>query len=82
MEGGPEALSQNERAYRRLKDDIVALRLKPGDALNEAGLCAEFGIGRTPVNKALHRLMHEGWCGSCRARGCWCSRSRWTSSPT
>ncbi|WP_298951404.1 GntR family transcriptional regulator [uncultured Methylobacterium sp.] len=59
-EGGPEALSQNERAYRRLKDDIVALRLKPGDALNEAGLCAEFGIGRTPVNKALHRLMHEG----------------------
>lgn len=52
--------TQNERAYRRLKDDILALRLKPGDAVNEAALCAEFGIGRTPVNKALHRLMHEG----------------------
>ncbi|WP_245239253.1 GntR family transcriptional regulator [Methylobacterium platani] len=53
-------MSQNERAYRRLKGDIVALRLKPGDALNEAGLCAELGLGRTPVNQALHRLMHEG----------------------
>lgn len=57
---GRAALSENERAYRRLKADILALRLKPGDTLNEAALCAEFGIGRTPVNKALHRLMHEG----------------------
>jgi DNA-binding GntR family transcriptional regulator len=58
--GSCPTLSQNERAYRRLKDDIVALRLRPGDALNEAGLCAELGLGRTPVNQALHRLMHEG----------------------
>jgi len=58
--GSCPTLSQNEQAYRRLKDDIVALRLKPGDALNESGLCAELGLGRTPVNQALHRLMHEG----------------------
>lgn len=58
--GSCPTVSQNERAYRRLKDDIVSLRLKPGDALNEAGLCAELGLGRTPVNQALHRLMHEG----------------------
>ncbi|ACA19364.1 transcriptional regulator, GntR family [Methylobacterium sp. 4-46] len=58
--GDPPIISENERAYRRLKGDILALRLKPGEALNEAALCAEFGIGRTPVNKALHRLMHEG----------------------
>lgn len=58
--GSCPTLSQNERAYRRLKDDIVSLRLKPGDALNESGLCAELGLGRTPVNQALHRLMHEG----------------------
>ncbi|WP_128560384.1 GntR family transcriptional regulator [Methylobacterium crusticola] len=57
---GRPAISRNEQAYRRLKGDILALRLRPGDALNEAALCAEFGIGRTPVNKALHRLMHEG----------------------
>ncbi|ACL60189.1 GntR family transcriptional regulator [Methylobacterium nodulans] len=58
--GEHPSISENERAYRRLKSDILALRLKPGDALSEAALCAELDIGRTPVNKALHRLMHEG----------------------
>ena len=52
-------LSQSEQAYRRLKGDIVALRLKPGDPISEARLCAELRIGRTPVNQALHRLAHE-----------------------
>jgi DNA-binding GntR family transcriptional regulator len=50
---------QSEHAYRRIKSDIVALRLKPGDPISEARLCEELGLGRTPVNQALHRLRHE-----------------------
>ena len=54
-----ERLSQSERAYRQIKGDIVALRLRPGDPVSEARICEELGLGRTPVNQALHRLQHE-----------------------
>jgi DNA-binding GntR family transcriptional regulator len=59
MPGRAERLSQSEWAYRRIKGDIVALRLRPGDPISEARICEELGIGRTPVNQALHRLQHE-----------------------
>ena len=53
-------LSQNEQAYRRIRQDIVTLRLPPGEYANEAEICTRLGLGRTPVNHAFHRLMHEG----------------------
>src|SRR5215467_12551061 len=49
-----------ERAYRQLEEQIVTLRLKPGDFLSEYALSASLGIGRTPIREALQRLAREG----------------------
>lgn len=50
---------QNEQAYETLKEDIVTLRLAPGDFLITAQLMARYGLGRTPVNHAIHRLADD-----------------------
>jgi DNA-binding GntR family transcriptional regulator len=49
-----------ERAYRLIEEQIVTLRLKPGDVLSEQLLSATFKIGRTPIREALQRLAREG----------------------
>ncbi len=53
-------LSQNEQAYRRIRQEIITLRLAPGEYINEFAIGASMSFGRTPVHHALHRLMHEG----------------------
>jgi DNA-binding GntR family transcriptional regulator len=47
-------------AYRQIEEQIVTLRLKPGEVLSEQMLSATSGIGRTPVREALQRLANEG----------------------
>jgi DNA-binding GntR family transcriptional regulator len=54
------APSQNEVAYDRLKEAVITLALKPSEYLNSAQLAERFGLGRTPVMRALDRLMTEG----------------------
>ena len=54
----PDTLT--DQAYRLIEEQIVTLRLKPGDVLSEQMLSATFGIGRTPVREALQRLAQEG----------------------
>ena len=49
-----------EQAYRRVEEQIVTLRLRPGDVLSEQMLSATFAIGRTPIREALQRLAREG----------------------
>jgi len=49
-----------EQAYRLIEEQIVTLRLKPGDVLSEQRLSASFKIGRTPIREALQRLAREG----------------------
>ena len=56
--GSPDTLT--EQAYRIIEEQIVTLRLKPGDILSEQMLSATFKIGRTPVREALQRLAREG----------------------
>ena len=53
-------LSLNEAAYRRLRDDIIACRLAPGQRLTERQVAAETGFGMSPLRDALARLDHEG----------------------
>jgi len=55
-----EDLSRNEAAYTLMKDALVTLVYKPGEYLNTAQVMERFGVGRTPVNQALHRLSAEG----------------------
>src|SRR3984893_8991462 len=49
-----------EQAYRLIEEQIVTLRLKPGNILSEQMLSASCGIGRTPIREALQRLAREG----------------------
>ena len=49
-----------EHAYRLIEEQIVTLRLKPGEVLSEQMLSATFKIGRTPIREALQRLAREG----------------------
>ena len=49
-----------EQAYRQLEEQIVTLRLKPGEFLSEYALAEGLAIGRTPIREALQRLAHEG----------------------
>ncbi|PPB80824.1 GntR family transcriptional regulator [Albidovulum inexpectatum] len=39
-----------------LYDEIISLRLKPGDKISEAEIAAQFGISRQPVRDAFNRL--------------------------
>lgn len=54
-----EEPSYAERAYRTVRDDLVMLRIRPGEPVNEDRLARELGVGRTPVREALKRLQYE-----------------------
>jgi DNA-binding GntR family transcriptional regulator len=44
----------------RLRQQIYARQLEPGDWIDEMRLCTEFGISRTPLREALKVLAVEG----------------------
>jgi len=50
----------SERAYRQLRDEIVAWHLPPGAELSEVDQATRLGVSRTPVREALSRLHGEG----------------------
>jgi DNA-binding GntR family transcriptional regulator len=54
------AATLTEQAYRQLEEQIVTLRLTPGEFLSEHVLAANLSIGRTPIREALQRLAREG----------------------
>ena len=60
IEGAEAAKSLTEKAYLRIEEMIVTLRLAPGQVLSESDLIRDLGIGRTPVREALQRLAFEG----------------------
>ena len=45
--------------YRALRDDIVAMRMTPGEPINEKAVALKHGVSRTPVREALLRLSDE-----------------------
>ncbi|MGR3437029.1 GntR family transcriptional regulator [Salipiger abyssi] len=45
-----------ENIFETLVDGIVAGRMPPGEPLVEQSLAEQFGVSRTPVREALHRL--------------------------
>jgi DNA-binding GntR family transcriptional regulator len=48
-----------DRAYEQLRDNLVALRIEPGEPLDEKRLSAAMGVGLTPVRDAIKRLTLE-----------------------
>ncbi|MGO4714615.1 GntR family transcriptional regulator [Bradyrhizobium sp. 2TAF24] len=57
-EGKSQSLVQ--QAYESIKERIINLHFLPGQYLNEAAICAQLKLGRTPVHQALQRLHLEG----------------------
>ncbi len=55
-----ETMSLRDQAYEAIKERIITLDYRPGEYLNEARVCEDLGIGRTPVHQALDRLMLDG----------------------
>jgi DNA-binding GntR family transcriptional regulator len=66
--GNPD-LSLAERAYQHLRDRLIMLEIRPGEAINDGQLAAELGIGRTPVREALKRLESDHLVVSYPRRG-------------
>ena len=54
-----ETLSHAERAYRRLRSEILYGDLMPGERLRAAELQDRFSLGLTPIREALMRLSSE-----------------------
>ena len=54
------AKTLTEQAYRVIEEQIVTLRLRPGEILSEQMLSATYKFGRTPIREALQRLAREG----------------------
>jgi DNA-binding GntR family transcriptional regulator len=60
MRATTNGTSITERAYQRLRSDLLACRLRPGDRLNINELCAALGVSLGAVREALSRLTSEG----------------------
>ncbi len=54
------SLSLEEQVYQRLEEDILAAKIGIGTQLTELSLTKLFGVSRTPVRSALHRLAEDG----------------------
>ncbi len=57
LKAGPALLA--DRAYEGLRDQIVTLKIKPGQPIDEDRVGDELGMGRTPVREAIKRLALE-----------------------
>lgn len=57
---GGESRSLVDQAYEQIKEKIITLHFLPGQYLNEAAICSQLDLGRTPVHQALQRLHLEG----------------------
>jgi len=53
--------SLKEQVFARIREDIVNLRLPPGEPLNERELSERFRISKTPIREAIQLLNNEGW---------------------
>jgi DNA-binding GntR family transcriptional regulator len=68
------ALPLSEQAYRHLRDRLIMLEIRPGDAINDSVLAGQLGIGRTPVREALKRLESDHLVISYPRRGTFATR--------
>lgn len=59
--GAEQYKSREEWVYESLKNDILDLRLKPGQLLKETEICEKFGVSRTPVRDAIRLLQEQGF---------------------
>lgn len=54
-------MSTRDRIFERLLDDLVSLRLKPGEPVSVKDISAAFAVSRSPVREAVVRLTDAGF---------------------
>ena len=64
-----EAPLLSDRAYERIKHDIIACTLAPGAEISESQLGTQYSLGKAPIRMALQRLAHEGLVRAMPRRG-------------
>jgi DNA-binding GntR family transcriptional regulator len=52
-------MTEAQRVYRELKQDIVTCKLAPGLSISELEMCTRYSASRTPVREACRRLTEE-----------------------
>ncbi len=67
-------LPLSEQAYRYLRDQLIMLEIRPGDAINDLLVAGQLSIGRTPVREALKRLESDHLVISYPRRGTFATR--------
>lgn len=50
-----------DRAYVRLRDQIITTEIPPGTLLREPNLMRRLRVGRTPIREAIQRLRRDGF---------------------
>ena len=53
--------NRSELVFETLRQEILDLRLKPGQIISENEFCERFGVSRTPVREAVRRLQEQGF---------------------
>ncbi|WP_410657306.1 GntR family transcriptional regulator [Amycolatopsis sp. lyj-112] len=53
-------VSQRERVYLLLREEVMNGRISPRERLGEVALAERFGVSRTPVREALARVLSDG----------------------
>lgn len=66
--------TSSQLIYERIKDDIIYLRMKPGEEISIQSLSEELDVSRSPVRDALLKLQSEALVDMLPQRGCWVSR--------
>ena len=67
--GLEERMSLTDRAYERIRHDIVRCALPPGAEFTETDLAERLEMSKTPVREALARLQFEGLVRTFPRRG-------------
>jgi len=66
-----EKLTAEDRAYREIIQLILSGQFRPGDFLLELELAPRLKMSRTPVSRALGRLVAEGFLNKMPKKGCY-----------
>lgn len=60
MARGRDSEAKYHTIYQEIRNRICLLQYPPGTILKEETLAGEFGVSRTPIRRALHRLEYDG----------------------
>lgn len=56
-----ETTLTSDEIYNILEQEIVLLKIRPGEILSENPLCKRFNVSRTPIRSVLQRLQQNGF---------------------